>query len=106
MRKEDFSSESSGRLISVGEGRWAFVPDPLPPELAYGPRLVRELSEADRALGELAGLGRTLPNPCLLTQPFLRREAVLSSHHEREHGRADAQALCRGRIGAGSQRVA
>jgi hypothetical protein len=70
MHKEVFSSRSPGRLISVGEGRWAFVPDPLPPEVAYGPRLVRELSETDRALGELAGLGRTLPNPYPLTQLF------------------------------------
>ena len=82
MHKEDFSSGSPGSLVSVGERRWAFVPDPLSPKLAYGPRLVRALSEADRALGELAGLGRTLPNPYLLTRPFLRREAVLSSRIE------------------------
>ena len=66
----------------MGEGRWAFVPVPLPPKLAYGPPLVAALSEADRALGELAGLGRTIPNPYLLTRPFLRREAVLSSRIE------------------------
>lgn len=82
MRREDFSSEAPGRLVSVGDRRWAFVPDPLPPKLDYGPRLVAALSEADRALGELAGLGRTLPNPYLLTRPFLRREAVLSSRIE------------------------
>jgi Fic family protein len=40
------------------------------------------LSEADRALGELAGLGRLLPNPHLLIRPFVRREAVLSSRIE------------------------
>ena len=66
----------------MGSGGWAFVPDPLPPKLAYGPQLVQALSEADRALGELAGLGRTLPNPYLFTRPFLRREAVLSSRIE------------------------
>jgi Fic family protein len=82
VRRDDFTSEASGRLVSVGEGRWAFVPAALPPKLAYGPRLVAALSEADRALGELAGLGRTLPNPYLLTRPFLRREAVLSSRIE------------------------
>jgi Fic family protein len=82
MRKEDFSSGSPGRLIPAGGTGWAFVPDPLPPKLAYGPRLIQALSEADRALGELAGLGRTLPNPYLLTRPFLRREAVLSSRIE------------------------
>jgi Fic family protein len=82
MRKEDFSSGSPGRLVSAGGTGWAFVPDPLPPGLTYGPPLVRALSQADRALGELAGLGRTLPNPYLLTRPFLRREAVLSSRIE------------------------
>jgi len=82
MHREDFSSEAPGRLVSVEERRWAFVPDALPPKLDYGPRLVAALSEADRALGELAGLGRTLPNPYLLTRPFLRREAVLSSRIE------------------------
>jgi Fic family protein len=82
VRREDFSSEAPGRLVSVGEGRWAFVPAPLPPKLSYAPPLVAALSEADRALGELAGLGRTLPNPYLLTRPFLKREAVLSSRIE------------------------
>jgi Fic family protein len=41
-----------------------------------------DLSEADRALGELAGLGRVMPNPNLLIGPFIRREAVLSSRIE------------------------
>lgn len=44
--------------------------------------MVRTLSDADRALWELAGLGRTLPNPQLLIAPFIRREAVLSSRIE------------------------
>jgi Fic family protein len=43
---------------------------------------VSTLSNADRALGELAGLGRTLPNPQLLIAPFISREAVLSSRIE------------------------
>ncbi|MEW6267199.1 MAG: Fic family protein [Thermodesulfobacteriota bacterium] len=44
--------------------------------------MTRGLSEADRALSELAGLARTLPNPHLLIGPFIRREAVLSSRIE------------------------
>jgi len=40
------------------------------------------LSEAARMLGELSGLGRSLPNPHLLIMPFVRREAVLSSRIE------------------------
>ena len=44
--------------------------------------LVRKLSDADRALGELAGLGHALISPQLFIQPFIRREAVLSSRIE------------------------
>lgn len=82
MYKDDFSPGKPGRLVSVGGVGKAFVPNPLPPRLGFCPRLVRALSEADRALGELAGLGRTLPNPYLLAGPFSRREAVLSSRIE------------------------
>jgi Fic family protein len=40
------------------------------------------LSDADRALGRLAGAGRLLPNPHLLIRPFATREAVASSRIE------------------------
>jgi Fic family protein len=43
---------------------------------------VAALSQADRAIGRLAGEGRRLPNPHLLIRPFVRREAVLSSRIE------------------------
>ena len=73
----------AGRWMHVVSGGYdAFVPDALPPELAWTPELVAELSNADRALGELAGLGRVLPNPHILIAPFIRREAVLSSQIE------------------------
>ncbi|NPA31785.1 MAG: Fic family protein, partial [Chloroflexi bacterium] len=85
MQPADFAPQAPGRVVRVGQGRaayWAFVPAPLPPRLAYTPRLLQMLSSADRAVGELAGLGRALHNPWLLVQPFLRREAVLSSRIE------------------------
>jgi len=85
MNPERFRSSPSGRLSKVGQGKaayWAFVPHPLPPVLPLDAELVRRLSEADRALGELAGLGRATPNPHLLIGPFVRREAVLSSRIE------------------------
>jgi Fic family protein len=75
----------SGRIINIGRGDAAyraFVPHPLPPALDFDAEMVRALSEADRALGELAGLGRAIPNPHLLIGPFIRREAVLSSRIE------------------------
>jgi len=60
----------------------AFVPAPLPPQLQWTPRLVNDLSEADRLIGRLAGEGGRLPNPHILIRPFVRREAVLSSKIE------------------------
>lgn len=85
MKATDFRKEAPGRVVQAGpaDARFgAFVPNPLPPRLTLDPSLVRKLSDADRAVGELAGLGRNLPNPHLLIGPFIRREAVLSSRIE------------------------
>jgi len=85
MNLERVTNSPAGRLLKVGHDEstyWAFVPHPLPPDLTLDAKLVRALSEADRALGELAGLGRAMPNPHLLIGPFVRREAVLSSRIE------------------------
>lgn len=85
MNQERFHNSSSGKIIRVGQGEaayWAFVPNPLPPTLPADWELTGVLSAADRALSELAGLGRTIPNPHLLIGPFVRREAVLSSRIE------------------------
>lgn len=85
MDPERFGQSSAGQVIRVGQGEaayWAFVPHPLPPRLTADWELTGILSEADRALSELAGLGRSMPNPHLLIGPFVRREAVLSSRIE------------------------
>ncbi len=58
------------------------VPRDLPPELHFDSALISALSTADRALGQLNGITRALPNPRLLIQSFIRREAVLSSRIE------------------------
>ncbi|MBM3323344.1 Fic family protein [candidate division WOR-3 bacterium] len=71
-----------GRLVSTAAGYSAFIPDPLPPVLEWHSDLVRVLSDADRLVGRLSGEGARLPNPNLLTRPFVRREAVLSSRIE------------------------
>lgn len=60
----------------------AFVPDPMPDGLDLGRDEVRLLSEADYALGRLAGSAGRLVNPYLIGQPLLRREAILSSRIE------------------------
>jgi Fic family protein len=78
----EYFETSAGQVVRTVNGARAFVPDPLPPTLTWTPELINDLSEADRALGELAGLGRNLVNPNLLIRPFMRREAVLSSRIE------------------------
>ena len=85
MNPERFRNSTSGQVIRVGQGEaayWAFSPHPLPPTILPDWELTRALSQADRALSLLAGLGRTMPNPHLLIGPFVRREAVLSSRIE------------------------
>ncbi|HUU97320.1 MAG TPA: Fic family protein [Phycisphaerae bacterium] len=82
MQPSDFTEDRWGRLTRAAEGYWAFVPNPLPPALEPGWELADQVSEADRALGLLAGTARNLPNPHLLIGPFVRREAVLSSRIE------------------------
>lgn len=85
MNLERFQNSPAGRVVKAWQAQppyWAFMPNSLPPELAFDHPLVDVLSEADRALGELAGLGRALPNPYLFIMPFIRREAVLSSRIE------------------------
>ncbi len=68
-----------------GRERWAFhhfVPEPLPRALRLDGETVLALSDADTSLGRLAGAGRLLPNPHLLVDPYITREAVASSRIE------------------------
>lgn len=58
------------------------MPAPLPPAISWSGDLVLALSRADAALSELSGIGSQLPNPHLLIDPYVRREAVLSSRIE------------------------
>ena len=85
MDREKMAMSPSGRVISSGEGisrYYAFLPNPLPPKFQMSMGLTRALSQADYALGQLAMLGRVLPNASLLIRPFMRKEAVLSSRIE------------------------
>ncbi|WP_250284553.1 MULTISPECIES: Fic/DOC family N-terminal domain-containing protein [unclassified Frankia] len=82
MRREAFATGQQRHIVRAERGYLAFVPPPLPPALDLDRSLIRLLSDADRALGELAGAGRTLPNPRLLARALVRREAVLSSRIE------------------------
>ena len=85
MDPERFSHTTAGRVIRIGRGDdayWAFVPNDLPPDLAWDNELALVLAEAERSLGELKGLAQAMPNPQLPVGAFIRREAVFSSRIE------------------------
>ncbi|CAN5751953.1 Fic family protein [soil metagenome] len=83
LRPDDFTASQRGNTVRAdGDYYWAFMPPPLPPDIELDLDLARHLSAADHALGLLAGVAHTLPNPHLLSRTLLRREAVLSSRIE------------------------
>lgn len=82
MDPKIFNYPAAGRVTPHPAGYHAFVPALPPLNLALESDLVLALSRADSALGELSGLGLQLPNPHLLIDPLVRREAVLSSRIE------------------------
>ena len=71
MQPSDFKRNKPGKLIHSPQNYWSFVPHPLEPSINLDLPLVQRLSTADRALSELAGMVRMLPNPHLLIDPFL-----------------------------------
>ena len=84
MDPKKFVASDLGSAVKTPgpHGYWAYRPSPLPRDYQLRQRTVMLLSEADRALGRLAGAGRLLPNPHLLIQPYVTREALASSRIE------------------------
>ncbi|MBB5046716.1 Fic family protein [Rhodopseudomonas rhenobacensis] len=82
MKKADFDGSPSGRLVPTERSQWAFVPNPLPPTDIDLAALADPIARAAQALGELNGIGRTLPDPYLLIRPLQAQEALTSSSME------------------------
>lgn len=82
MKPNEFRNSKVGKAIRTQTGYWAFIPAQLPPEIEWTTALISALSDADRELSKLTTLAGNFPFPRLLTQPFMRREAVLSSRIE------------------------
>lgn len=80
-----FSQHQSRQSHSNPERLLALTPAPLPPDLNWTPTLITALSDAERELAKLTTLAGNFPFPRLLIQPFIRREAVLSSRIEGTH---------------------
>ncbi len=84
MDAERFADTSFGAAQrTVGpHGYTAYFPKPIPRRLPISDENLLKLSDAEAALGRLAGAGRLLPHPHLLVRPYLRREAVASTRIE------------------------
>ncbi len=93
MNSKEFTADMPGKLVKTLEGHPAFVPSPLPGKVNWTDRLVACVSEAESALGRLAGLGARFERPQRLMRLFLRREAELSSRIENTHARVRTQLL-------------
>lgn len=85
MNPRNFKSERSGRIARYtreGEEIVTFEPVSLPPKIQYDQDMVRLVEEAASNLNDLKGTGRNLENPNIFIQPYLLKEAVLSSQIE------------------------
>ncbi|MCH7594273.1 MAG: hypothetical protein IIB27_07165, partial [Chloroflexi bacterium] len=78
----NLTAGAPGKLVDIGEGAFAFIPDPLPPAIEADWELAELIGEANRALGAVEAVGGRLANPDLVAAPLLNREAVLSSRIE------------------------
>lgn len=82
MKKSVFSKQAPGKVIRTLTGYFAFIPAPLPPDVAWSNHLLSALSRTDRSLARLAEVGNAIPVPHVVTRPFIRKEAVSSSQIE------------------------
>jgi Fic family protein len=75
-----------GNLVRVSDEKWGeyytFIPSKLPPTITFNPRMVLHLTKAEATLSKLSGAALVLPNPELLINPYLKKEAISSSRIE------------------------
>jgi Fic family protein len=72
----------SARRTRGRHGYVAYFPEPIPRAIELRPSTIGLLADAEAALGRLAGVGSLLPNPHLLSRPYILREAVSSTRIE------------------------
>ncbi|RAV32288.1 hypothetical protein DLJ54_04050 [Corynebacterium heidelbergense] len=85
VKPEDYESTDFGEVCieaGVKNPFHFYLPKPLPRELEYSSELVRELTRASSALGNLKGLSVLISDPRVLIGPYIKREALASSHIE------------------------
>jgi Fic family protein len=93
VQANDFTGDAHGGLIRNLSGQLTFIPKPLPGPLRLDWELNNLLNTAERAVGRLVGVGQTLPDPGIVVQSFIRREAQLSSRIENTYAEISDLAL-------------
>ncbi|RNJ76366.1 MAG: Fic family protein [Nitrosopumilus sp. H13] len=81
MDTVDFPNPN-GRFESNSQQNQTFVPKKLPPAIKYDNDLMMALVKAERKVGELEGICNGIPDPYILINAHMRKEAVLSSKIE------------------------
>ena len=75
-----------GEMVESRSREWgkyvSFVPGKLPSEINFDSAFVLALSDAEAALSRLSGAAVSFPNPDLLVEPYMTKEAVSSSRIE------------------------
>ena len=82
MDPKNYQNSSAGKPTHHPNGYWYFLPSDLPPDLNWSLSLVSILAEAERNLAKLASLDSPPANLNWVAQPFIRREAVVSTRIE------------------------
>lgn len=93
VQPADFEEDTHGELVRNLSGQLTYLPRPLPGPLRLDWELNSLLNNAERAIGRLVGIGQTLPNPRIVVQSFIRREAQLSSRIENTYAEISDLAL-------------
>jgi len=96
LKSAAFGKRKTGILVPIHGSEQTphgFVPNALPPEWSWPIDLWPLLLEAHKALANLNGTGKHLPNPSLILRPLQRREAQKSSSLEGTYTEPKQQAL-------------
>ncbi len=82
MNPENFGTKAGEVSNSRNGAYYTFTPNGLPVPISMDPEMQKLLEEVGLKLGNLNGMGNQLPNPWILINPFLKKEAVISSKIE------------------------
>ena len=82
MDPQEFGTRAGDVANSKTGAYYTFTPRQLPIEIKIDNEIFKLLEEVTLRIGNLNGIGNRLPNPYLLINPFIKKEAVESSRIE------------------------